>query len=240
MLWGHAVRPFNHPAEFAQTAARFSATVRSRRPDAALAQSLTTRVGVVATISIDDPGLPTRPTAYAANWRNRIDERQQLGDVVSVRAVQDRANGNAVCVDEDVVPGTGSSTIRAVRGSFSPAPTTRTDEESTAACERSISPASRSQWSSISCRGSHTPAFCQSCSRRQQVAPEPKPNMVGRSFHRRPVFSTNKMPFSAARSDMRGRPGCFLRRGLGAGSNGSINIHSSSSITGASILWVPL
>lgn len=234
------VSPFNHPAEFAQTVAMFSATLRNHRLDAALAQSLTMRVGIVATIRIDDLGLLKGPTAYAANRRNGIDERQQLGDVVSVRAGQDRADGNAFCVDEDVVLGTGSRAIRGIRTRFSPAPTARIDEESTAACERSISPASRSLSSSSSCSRSHTPAFCQSCSRRQQVAPEPKPNTVGRWLHRRPVFNTNKMPLSAARSDMRGRPGCFLHRGLVGGNNGSISIHSSSSITGASIPWAPL
>jgi hypothetical protein len=48
------------------------------------------------------------------------------------------------------------------------------------------------------------------------------------------------MPFNAARSDTRGRPGCSLRRGLGGGSNGSISVHNSSSMIGASIPWVPL
>jgi hypothetical protein len=31
-----------------------------------------------------------------------------------------------------------------------------------------------------------------------------------------------------------------LRRGLGGGSNGSISVHNSSSMIGASIPWVPL
>jgi hypothetical protein len=31
-----------------------------------------------------------------------------------------------------------------------------------------------------------------------------------------------------------------LRRGLGVGSNGSISVHNSSSMIGASIPWVPL
>ena len=136
--------------------------------------------------------------------------------------------------------GTGSRAIRGARASFSPAPTARTDEESTVAYERSICPASRNLSSSSSCSRSHTPALRQSFSRRQQVAPEPKPNTVGRWFHRRPVFNTNRMPFNAARSETRGRPGCSLRRGLGGGSNGSISVHNSSSMIGASIPWVPL
>ena len=106
--------------------------------------------------------------------------------------------------------------------------------------ERSICPASRNFSSSSSCSRSHTPALRQSFSRRQQVAPDPKPNRVGRWFHRRPVSNTNRMPFNAARSDMRGRPGSSLCRGLGSGSNGSISVHNSSSMMRAIVPWVPL
>lgn len=102
------VSAFNHPAEFPQTAAMFSTTLRDHRLDAALAKSLTMRVGIVATIGIDDLGLLKRPAAHAANRRDRVNKRQQLGNVVAVRTGQDHADGNAVCVDEDVVFGTGS------------------------------------------------------------------------------------------------------------------------------------
>ncbi|CAG4923150.1 hypothetical protein R52603_05138 [Paraburkholderia saeva] len=218
----------------------FSAAPCDHRFDAAFAQSLTMRVGIVTTIGIDDLGSLKWSAARAADRGNRVNERQQLGDIVAVRAGQDGADGNAIGVYEDMVLGTGSRAIRGVRASFSPAPTARTDEESTAAYERSIRPASRNLSSSSSCSRSHTPALRQSFSRRQQVAPEPKPNTVGRWFHRRLVFKTNRMPFSAARSDTRGRPGCSLRRGLGGGSNGSVRVHNSSSMIGASIPWVPL
>jgi hypothetical protein len=230
------VSPFDDPTVFAQTTAVFSAAPRDHRFNAAFAQSLTMRIGIVTTIGIDDLGFLKWSATRAADRGNRVDERQQLGDVVAVRAGQDGADGNAIGVYEDVVFGTGSRAIRGVRASFSPAPTARTDEESTAAYERSICPASRNLSSSSSCSRSHTPALRQSFSRRQQVAPEPKPNTVGRWFHRKPVFNTNRMPFNAARSDTRGRPGCSLRRGLGGGSNGSISVHNSSSMIGASIL----
>jgi hypothetical protein len=174
------VSPFNDPAEFSQTTAMFSTAPCDHRFDAAFAQSLTMRIGIVTTIGIDDFGSLKWSAARAADRGNRVDERQQLGDVVAVRAGQDGADGNAIGVYEDVVLGTGSRAIRGVRASFSPAPTARTDEESTAAYERSICPASRNLSSSSSCSRSHTPALRQSFSRRQQVAPEPKPNTVGR------------------------------------------------------------
>lgn len=234
------VSPFNYPPEFSQTAAMLGTAPRDHRLDASLAQALTMGIGIVATIGIDDLGLLKRSAVHAADRRNCVDQRQQLGDIIAIRTCQNGADRNAIGVYEDVVLGTWSRAIRWVRTRFSPAPTARIDEESTAACERSSWPASRNLASSSSCIRPHTPAFCQSRRRLQQVAPEPKPNRVGRWFHRRPVFSTNRMPLSAARSDTRGRPGCFLGRGLGGGSSGSISVHSSSSITGACIPLVPL
>jgi hypothetical protein len=66
--------------------------------------------------------------------------------------------------------------------------------------------------SSARCSRAHTPAACQSRSRRQQVGPLPKPAAVGSRFHGIPVRSTNRIPFSAA-----GRPPA---RPLGAGGAG--------------------
>jgi hypothetical protein len=234
------VSTLDHPAEFAQSAAVFSATPGDHRFDAALAKPLTMRLRVVATICVDDLRLLKRSAARATNGWNRVNERQQLGNVVAIRAGQDCTDGDAIGVDEDVMLGTWSRAICGVRASFSPAPTARTDDESTAARVKSSSPASRNFASSNSCNVFHTPAFCQSRKRLQQVGPEPNPNFVDRSHQRIPVLNTNRMPFSAARSEIGSRPGYFLRRGFGGGSKGSINAHSSSSIIGAPIPLVPV
>jgi hypothetical protein len=227
--------PFDDPPEFAEAAAVFGAAPGDDRSDATLAKSAAMRVGIVATVSVDDFWLVKRSAASAANRWDSVEQRQQLRDVVAVRAGQDRADRNAVRVYKDVVFGPWSCAIGGVRPSFWPAPMARTDDESTAACEKSSWPDSRSLPSSSPCSLSHTPACCQSCNRRQQVAPEPKPNRVGRWFHRIPVFSTSRMPLSAARSGTGRRPGYRLRRGLGGGSSGSISAHSSSSMIGAGI-----
>lgn len=227
---------FDNPAEFAQATAMFGAASGNHWLDAALAKLLTMRIGVIAPVSIDDLRLLYGPTTYSADRRNGIDERQQLGNVIMVRSGQDCADRDAIGVYEDVVLGTWSPAIRGVRTSFSPAPTARTDDESTATREKSSSPASRSLASSSSCNCFHTSTCCQSRRRRQQVEPEPNPSSVGRSRQRMPVLRTNRMPFSAARFETGSRPGYFLRRGLGAGSNGSISAHSSSSTISVLIL----
>jgi len=126
----------------------FGAAPGDDGPDVALAKLAAMRIGIVATVGIDDLGLAKRSAACSSNRRDSVDQRQQLGDVVAVRASQDRADRNAVHVDEDVVSGHRSRAIRGVRPSFWPAPTARTDDESTAAYERSSWPDSWSLSSS--------------------------------------------------------------------------------------------
>ena len=157
---------FNDPSEHAQPNAMFSAASRDHRFDAAFAQSSTMRIAIVAAIGVDDLWSLKWSTARATDRGNRVDERHQLGDVVAVRVAEDSADGNAIDVYKDVVLRTGSQAIRGGRASFSSAPTTRTDRESTATDERSICPASRNLSGSNSCSRSNTPTLRQSFSRR--------------------------------------------------------------------------
>lgn len=237
------MRAFNDPAIFAKAAAVFGAALGDHRLDTAIAQRFSMSLGVVSAIGVDHTRSVQRVAAQSANRRDRIDQWQQLRDVVDVRSGQDRGKRRAVGVGDDVVLGTGSRAIGRVWPGFWPAPTARIDDESTAAREKSIWSAARSFASSSSCKRPHTPAACQSRSRRQHVTPEPHPISAGRSRQRSPVLSTNKMPVSAARFETGRRPGFFSRRGLGGGSNGSISIHNSSSMIGlpiSSVSVVPM
>ncbi len=229
------MRAFNDPAIFAKAAAVFGAAPGDHRLDTALAQHSPMSLEVVTSIGVDHTRSAQRVAAQSANRRNRVDQGQQLRDVVDIRTGQDRGERRAVGVGDDVVLGTGARSIGGVWPSFWPAPTARIDDESTAAREKSIWSAARSFASSNSCRRSHTLAACQSRSRRQQVTPEPQPISTGRSRQRSPVLRTNRMPVSAARFETGKRPGFFSRRGLSGGSSGSINIHSSSSMIGLPI-----
>jgi hypothetical protein len=229
----------NDPAMFPKATAMFGTAPGDHRFDTAITQRLPVSLGVVTTIGVDHTRSLQWVAAQAANRWNRVDQRQQLGEVVDVRAGQDRGERGAVGIGDDVVLGTGSRAIGRVWPSFWPAPTARIDDESTAAREKSIWSAARSFASSNSCKRSHTPAACQSRSRRQHVTPEPHPISAGRSRQRSPVLRTNKMPVSAARFETGWRPGFFLRRGLAGGSNGSISVHNSSSMVGLPIPSAP-
>jgi hypothetical protein len=201
------VSPFHNPSKFAEPTSVFGPALRDHGLDAEVPKRLTMMPGIIAAVGVDDFGLPKWAPSYAANRWNCLDQRQQLGDVVAVGARQNHTNRNPVGIYEDMVFRAGSRTIGGVRASFSPAPTARTDDESTAAREKSSWPASRKCASSNSCSRSHTPASVQSRRRRQHVAPDPKPRLVGRWFQRSPVLNTNRMPLSAARSDTGRRPG---------------------------------
>jgi hypothetical protein len=102
--------------------------------------------------------------------------------------------------------------------------------ESKEALDQSISPAWLRLSSSSLCNFSHTPAFSQSRSRRQQVIPDPQPISCGSISHCRPDLRTNTMPVSAARFAMRGLPPFGL--GGSRGNSGSITSHNSSGTSG--------
>jgi hypothetical protein len=225
----------DYPSILSEAAAVLSTALREYRFNTPIAQFAPVRFGVVSAIGIDDLRLLQRTTANATDGWDRVNERQQLCDVMAIGASQDDREWYPVCVGGDMVLGARSRTVYGVRPSFWPAPIARTEDESRITREKSIWPAARNSASSSSCNRSHTPASCQSRKRRQQVTPEPQPISAGRSRHRSPVRSTNTMPLNAARSGTGLRPGYFSRRAFGCGSKGSIRFHNSSSMIGLSI-----
>ena len=67
--------PFDDPTEFAEAAAVFGAAPGDDRSDSTLAKLAAMRVGVVATVGVDDLGLAKRSAASAANrWDRRRPE----------------------------------------------------------------------------------------------------------------------------------------------------------------------
>ena len=101
-----------------------------------------------------------------------------------------------------------------------------TRKESSEARDQSSRPAPSNFSSKTRCSRSHTPACCQSRSRRQQDTPLPQPISCGSSFHGMPVLSTKRIPMRAARLLMEGRPS--LGRGRRGGRMGSTNSQSES------------
>lgn len=211
------------------------ATPSDASGDVALVKHASVFVVVVTSVSEDAARTAQRPSALAADRHDGLNQRNELGDVVTIGASQDCRDGRSVGIGGEVVLGSGARSIGGVRTSFSPAPTARIEDESTTTREKSILSTARNLARSTACNRSHMPACCQSRSLRQQLTPEPHPISAGKSRHRIPVFSTNRMPVNAARSGTGLRPGYLKRRGFAGGSSGSISVHSSSSMIGLPI-----
>ncbi len=97
------MRAFNDPAIFSKAAAMFGAALGDNRLDTAIAQRASMPLRVVTAIGVDHARSLQWVAAQPTNWRNRIDQRQQLRDIVNVRAGQDRRERRAIGVGDDVV-----------------------------------------------------------------------------------------------------------------------------------------
>jgi len=227
---------FDDPAGFSQAAAVFGSASRNLRLDASGLERRSMGIRIIAAIGLDEVRFALRTPRFACNRGNRLDQRQQLGDVVAVGLGQNDRERNAFRVGEDVVLRAGTTAIGWVRSRFFPAPRARIEELSATTREKSIRSAPRSFDSSTWCSRSQTLARCHASRRRQQVLPEPQPISLGSICHGIPERSTNTIPVSAARLETPcERPGFFLRRRLGRGRSGSIMFHNSSSISGLDI-----
>lgn len=95
--------------------------------------------------------------------------------------------------------------IGRVRPGVGPPFSARTEALSTTPRDQSIWSAACSAFNNTRWIFFHTPATCQSCSRRQHDIPDPHPISLGSISHGIPLLRTYTMPVSAARSRPRER-----------------------------------
>ena len=227
--------PLNWPTGFTESTAVWRADFCKHRFDVTFAQALTMRLRTIATITLNDLRLTQGSTALATDSGNSRDQRIKLRDVVAIGPCQDDRERDALRVDDEVVLAAEFAPVRGIGPGFFPASMARTDELSTSARVKSISPRRRSSASMVSWIRCQTPAFCQATSRRQQAVPEPQPISCGSKFHAIPERKTNTMPVSTARSAMGLRPANWRLRGKRSGKSGSISDHNSSSMSSLGI-----
>jgi hypothetical protein len=226
MLMKPSDRSFYDPASFAEPTAVHGVAVGKCRLDIATSQLALMRARAVRAVALDFQWAAARSAWLAMNRRNGVNERHQLRDIVIVGGGQCDGQRNAGGVRQHVMLAACLASIGRIRPGFCPPSTARTLELSITARDQSIRSAACNLANSTRCKTSHTPAAYQSRSRRQQVMPHPQFISCGKSSHGMPVRNTNKMPVSAARSPIGGRPPLGYSRG--AGSKGSISDHSSS------------
>jgi hypothetical protein len=177
-----AVQPgegaLDDPAVTPQTGAVLGLPARDHRLDASLAEQPAVLVVVVAAVGDHAVRSMARPANKAAHRGHCIEERDQLGDVVAVRAGEREREREPLLVNEEMVLGAGTpiDRARARRGAPFFACTWL---ESTIARAHSISPAARRRASKSECSRSHTAARCHSSRRRQHVTPRAEAELGG-------------------------------------------------------------
>ena len=227
-------RAFDHPAGFTQAATMRPAFASQPSGDAQVAQPTMMCAAAIRPISLHDFRSLTRATDCPPQCRDGQYQGLQLATVMHVGGGDLGAQGNALGIGAKMMLAARFAAVRRVWPRLKPPKTARTLLESTIARDQSIRSAIWSRRNNSRWSFSHTPAFCQSRSRRQQVMPLPQPISKGRSRQAMPVLSTNRMPVSAARSGTGLRPGYFLRR-VRVGSKGWMIAHNESSINGFAI-----
>lgn len=235
-LWEGAL---HNPSVFSQLLAAVYSSPSYPRYDASLAQGFSISLGVVPLDCVQLDGTlawPASPPLASLDGRNSVNHLLQHGRVRYVSACNLQRERYSSSTHHKMALRAWFAFIRWVWADallfglpfFTPLALTVC--ESKEALDQPISPAWLRVSSNSLCNFSHTPAFSQSRSRRQQVIPEPQPISCGSISHCKPDLSTNTMPVSAARFGIRGLPPLGL--GGSGGNSGSITSHNSSGING--------
>ena len=136
------------PALAAETGAVLALAARDQRLDAAFADKTAVLVVVVAAVGDHAVGAATRPSRPSRDRRHRLQERDQLGDVVAVAACDREGERDPGRVDEQMVLGAVSGSINRARARRGAPFFACTWLASATARDHSISPAARKRASS--------------------------------------------------------------------------------------------
>jgi len=224
-------RAFDDPSVAPKPVAGLDAAARDARQDVTEPTNEPRPLRVVRLVRMQFVGAAAAPARRCRNGRHRIEHVGQSAGVRDVGPRQVNGQRDAVSVDQQMVLAARFPTVRRVRPDFVGAPFfAATFEPSSAARDQSIWPSRPNSSSNAWCSFSHTPASCQSRSRRQHVMPHPQPISCGSICHWMPVRRTNRMPARQARSGTRGRPPSGL--GGSGGIRTLIRSHSASGTSG--------
>jgi hypothetical protein len=231
---------FDDPSVNAQAAAILRVASCKDRLNASLVQFIPFKLGIICPISLNSVRSFSWSANLSAHGGYRVNQRHQLGHIVSIGSRKNACERDALRVRNHMVLAAGFPPVRGIRADFRPPKTARTDALSTMARDQSICSAACSFANNNSWTFCHTPALCQACKYRQQDIPEPHPISLGSISHGIPVRNTNKMPVNAFRDSIGFRPGKRNLRGLGSGNSGSISAHNSSLRISRAICSTPI
>ena len=128
-----------------QPAAVFGVASGEGLADAPIGQRRAMRIAVIPAVAHDFPGFAQGPAGLAPESRNRVDQRQQLGHVVTVGPGEDSGQRDAASVDNQMVFRSPFGPVHGVGTRFFPPCTARTEAESTITGEKSMASAPRNR-----------------------------------------------------------------------------------------------
>jgi hypothetical protein len=226
-------RALHHPPKPSQPLARFDAAPCNPRDDAARPQCAPTSGVVIALVSVQLRGALARPSPLplwqAQRW-DRIDRLLQHGRIMPVGPRDRHRKRQALTIDDEMALGSQLAAIRWVLASHFAPP-----ELAHLRCRVMPVPSRSAQQPATAVRAhdggqsrlrlaaSRAGAASRSCHCRS-----PSPGATSR--RRMPLFKTKRMPVSAARSAMRGRPPLSL--GRSGGRSGAMIAQSLSLTSG--------
>ena len=210
---------FDDPAVATETLAGLDPAPGDARRDPPPPAGAATAAMIVSFVCMQFFRSAPRSAALAADRRNCIEHLLEGHAVMHVGPGQGERERDTLTVCDEVAFRAGTATIGRVRPGRGTPFFAAMEELSSAARLQSMRLASCKRRSNSQCNRSQTPAACQSRRRPQQVTPEPHPISVGSISQGMPLRSTKRMPVSAARAGIGGRPP--FGRGRGGGSKGS-------------------
>src|SRR4051812_35214584 len=113
-------RAFNDPAVPAQTTAVWRAALSDEGLNMTSQQLQCTGLIVIRAIGVERPWAMARMTDLAGHGWNRIDQRNQLSDIVPIGASEDRRQRDAAAVCNEVMFRSGFAPIRGIRPGLRP------------------------------------------------------------------------------------------------------------------------
>lgn len=198
---------FNYPTINTQPTSIPDSTFSEQGKDSPFTQLLPMRLTVIGTVAQSDIRSLKWSANFPSNWWNAVYQRYQLRNIMSICTSKLYRKRDAIGIGYQMVFRAFFAAIRGIRACFCPPKMALTEVESTIEREKSMISSCLKLFNRVLWISSHTPACCQSRSLRQQVIPEPHPSSCGKSSQPIPVLSTNRMPFKAALSGRRFRPG---------------------------------
>lgn len=179
----------DYPAHLAETGAVCDTAAGDDRLDAAFPEQAEVLVEVVAPIGVHAPRLAAGTSPPSADWRDRVQQGKELGDVVAVPAGDRDGERGSMAVDQ-VVLGAGAGAVDRRGADMVPpfeGPDVRSATEQSSSSSRSER---RISVGRAACRRGPTPASVQSRRRRQAVTPEQPTTSLGTSRQTTPLRGT--------------------------------------------------